>query len=159
MAIDKRQLKNVISRLVKQGKSTRYIFTYLKSDKKFKYANTKAINTQIDDSRLAYSRGKAANALTKDKTIGDIFSKDKKKRPKRICVDYDFKHNAKGKVSRSSGPGSDMLGSIEVDTTLTIGEVRTAILSRIQEWLDRYYQTSNKRSIRASIQITTIQEC
>lgn len=159
MATDPRQLRNYISRRVYLGQSTRQIYTAVKSDRKFKRTPNNRIQSIIDEFRLANNRAKAANKADRSKSIGEIISRDKKKRPKKICVNYVFSHNAGGRSNRTSTNGSEELSSVEVDSTMTIYEVRGLIFDQIRNWLDRYYETSNIRSIKASLQFSTIQEC
>ena len=159
MATDSRQLRNYISRRVYLGQSTRSIFTAVKSDRKFKRTPNTRIQSIIDEFRLAVNRAKAANKGDRYKTIGEVIAKDKKKRPKRICVNYVFSHNAGGRSARTSANGSDELSSIEVDSTMTIYEVRGLIFDQIRNWLDRHYEVSNIRSIKASLHFSLIQEC
>lgn len=159
MATDPRQLRNYIARRVYLGQTTRAIFTAVKSDRKFKRTPNTRIQSIIDEFRLANNRAKAANKADRKKTIGEIISKDKKKRPGRICVNYVFSHNAGGRSARTSANGSEELSSIEVDSTMSIYEVRGLIFDQIREWLNRHYEVSNLRSIKASLQFSTIQEC
>lgn len=156
---DKRKLANVVARLVGLGKDTRYIFTYLKMDKKFKRTPNATIQRNIDAFRTAFNRANAANKMDRSGTIKDIFKKDKKKAPKRVCVNYEFTHDAGNKKKRGSRDGASELGSVEVDVTDTIYEVRAKILDTIQLWLEAHYETSNKRTIKSSLKITSIQEC
>ena len=159
MPSDRRKLNNVVARLVSQGKSTRYIYTYLKSDTKFRNTTNKVIDKTIETYRLAFSRGRAANTLGANEPIGKVFAKDKKAKPNRICVDYEFKHDANGKSKRGSGSNSKELSSIEVESTATKAEIQKQIMTNIKEWLDKHYEHSNIRSIRSSLKIVSIQEC
>ena len=159
MPQDRRQLNNVVARLVSQGRTTRYIFTYLKQDTKFRNVRNDTITKSIEKYRLAFSRGRAANTLGFNEPIGNVFSKDKKKRPGRICVDYEFKHAANGKNERGSASNSKELSSIEVDPGASMKEIKDEIMEGIRSWLDKHYQVSNLRSIRSSLKITSIQEC
>jgi hypothetical protein len=159
MATDRRQLNNVVARLVSQGRNTRYIFTYLKQDSKFRNVRNDTITKSIEKYRLAFSRGRAANTLGAKDDIGKVFAKDRKKRPGRICVDYEFKHAANGKNERGSNSNSKELNSIEVSSDATMKEIKDEIMGTIRAWLDKHYQVSNIRSIRSSLKITSIQEC
>lgn len=158
-ANDKRKLTNVIARLVSLGKTTRFIFTYLKMDKKFKSTNNSVISKHIENFRVAYERGRAAEKMDSKKPIKDIFKKDKKKTPGRVCINYEFTHDAGGKSKRGSRDGASELGSVEVESGDTIDEAKAKIMGVIQSWLDAHYETSNKRSIRSSLKIISIQEC
>jgi hypothetical protein len=42
---------------------------------------------------------------------------------------------------------------------MSIYDVRSLIFDQIRDWLNRYYETSNIRTIKASLKFTTIQEC
>jgi len=152
-------LRNFIARLVALGRTIREIFTKVKSDRRLRNSTNVNIQSAIDVARLAKNRASAANKMDRSGTIGDIFKKDKKARPKRICVGYEFKHDAGNKSKRGSGGVNDELGSVEVSTNLSVYEVRGLILDKIREWLDRHYETSNQRAIKSSLKLTTIQEC
>lgn len=156
---DPRRLANLVARLVALGKTTRYIYTYIKMDTKFKRTPNATIQNNIETFRTAFARGRAANTVDRATTIKELFKKDKKASPKRVCVNYEFTHDAGGKSKRGSSNGSSDLGSVEVDVTDTIYQVRSKILDTIQLWVDAFYQTSNKRQIKSSLKITSIQEC
>lgn len=155
----KSNLRNFVNRLVQLGRTQREIFTKVKQDKRLRNSNNTSIQTAIDAARLSKNRASQANAMDRSKTIGDIFKKDKKSKPKRICVGYEFNHDAGGKNKRGSGGANDELGSVEVDANLSVYEVRSVILDKIRQWLDRHYETSNQRTIKSSLKLTSIQEC
>ena len=154
-----RIFRNTVSRLVALGNTTRQIFRFLKLDRKFRNTANSIITNAIEFFRQAFNRGRAANRASSTTTIGEIFNKDKKKRPIRVCVNYEFKHTMRGKSKRGSNQGSSDLGSVEVNASDTMKQVHTKILAVIQTWLDRYYQTSNRREIKSSLLMTSIQEC
>ena len=148
--------RNFVFGLLSRGNNRRQIFQKVKTDSRFKRSSNSAIDNAIKDSKKSIDAGPALSKLKKGEEIRKSLSGRVGKNA-NMQVGYrfafDFPEDAQ---SEKRGTKASAYFTIDVKGGMTKEDLIKKIMDQIQDWVDRHYETSNRRSIRQTLKFLSV---